>query len=266
MTNSALVIGGGTMGIGIVEVLLDSGASVVLVEPDDAAADRVRGRLANRSGLTVTDAVVDPLDIDLVIEAVPENLTLKQRILTAVEGSVPDGCLIASNTSSLSINAVAGSLHHPERFIGMHFFNPVPKSLLVELVVGTKTSSETVERAAGWLKQLRKEHITVRDSPGFATSRLGIAIGMEAIRMVEEGVASAEDIDRGMMLGYRFPMGPLRLTDLVGLDVRLAIAEHLAEELGPRFTPPDLLRRMVADGALGKKAGRGFYQWSTERR
>jgi 3-hydroxybutyryl-CoA dehydrogenase len=262
MTNSALVIGGGTMGIGIVQVLLEAGVTVVLAEPDAAAATRVRDRLADRTGLTVTDAVVDALDVDLVIEAVPENLPLKQRILTAIEGSVPDGCLIASNTSSLSINAVARSLRRPERFIGMHFFNPVPRSLLVELVVGENTSPDTVQRAADWLERLGKEHITVRDSPGFATSRLGIAIGMEAIRMVEEGVASAEDIDRGMVLGYRFPMGPLRLTDLVGLDVRLAIAEHLAEELGPRFAPPDLLRQMVADGRLGKKTGQGFYPWS----
>jgi 3-hydroxybutyryl-CoA dehydrogenase len=262
MTSSALVIGGGTMGIGIVEVLLDAGATVVLVEPDLTAAERVRARLADRSGLTVTDAVAESLDVELAIEAVPEDLSLKQRILAGVERAVPGECLLASNTSSLSINAIAGSLQHPERFIGMHFFNPVPKSLLVELVVGTETSSPTIESAAGWLKRLGKEHITVRDSPGFATSRLGIAIGMEAIRMVEEGVASAEDIDRGMVLGYRFPMGPLRLTDLVGLDVRLAIAEHLAEELGSRFSPPDLLRRMVADGHLGKKTGTGFYHWS----
>jgi 3-hydroxybutyryl-CoA dehydrogenase len=262
VTSAALVIGGGTMGIGIVQVLLEAGATVVLVEPDAAAADRVRARLADRAGLTVTDAVVDPLDVELVVEAVPEDLALKQRILTAIEGSIPDGCLLASNTSSLSINAIAGALVHPERFIGMHFFNPVPKSLLVELVVGARTSPSTVERSAEWLGRLGKEHITVRDSPGFATSRLGIAIGMEAIRMVEEEVASAEDIDRGMVLGYKFPMGPLRLTDLVGLDVRLAIAEHLAEELGERFTPPDLLRRLVAEGHLGKKTGQGFYVWS----
>ena len=207
MTSSALVIGGGTMGIGIVEVLLDAEATVVLVEPDLTAAERVRARLADRSGLKVTDAVPESLDVELAIEAVPEDLSLKQRILAAVERTVPGECLLASNTSSLSINAIAGSLQHPERFIGMHFFNPVPKSLLVELVVGTETSSPTIESAAVWLKRLGKEHITVRDSPGFATSRLGIAIGMEAIRMVEEGVASAEDIDRGMVLGYRFPHG-----------------------------------------------------------
>jgi 3-hydroxybutyryl-CoA dehydrogenase len=262
MTSSALVIGGGTMGIGIVAVLLEAGASVVLVEPVAAAADRVRAKLGDNPGLTVTDAVVGSLDVELVVEAVPEDIALKQRILTAIEGSIPDGCLLASNTSSLSINAIAAALKHPERFIGMHFFNPVPKSLLVELVVGTQTSTDTVERASAWLGRLGKELITVRDSPGFATSRLGIAIGMEAIRMVEEEVASAEDIDRGMVLGYKFPMGPLRLTDLVGLDVRLAIAEHLAEELGPRFTPPDLLRRLVAEGHLGRKTGQGFYVWS----
>jgi 3-hydroxybutyryl-CoA dehydrogenase len=262
MTSSALGIGGGTMGIGIVQVLLDAGATVVVVEPSGPAAEKVRLRLGDHSDLTITDAVAGSLDVDLAIEAVPEDLPLKQRILAAVEQAIPEGCLLASNTSSLSITALGAALKHPERFIGMHFFNPVPKSLLVELVVGTETAPDTIERSAEWLKLLGKEHITVRDSPGFATSRLGIAIGMEAIRMVEEGVASAEDIDRGMELGYRFPMGPLRLTDLVGLDVRLAIADHLAETLGSRFAPPDLLRRMVAEGHLGKITGRGFYHWS----
>jgi 3-hydroxybutyryl-CoA dehydrogenase len=189
-------------------------------------------------------------------------MALKQRILGDCEPLIPVQSVMASNTSSLSINDLARSLKHPQRFIGMHFFNPVPKSLLVELVTGQDTTPETTARAAGWVERLGKQHIEVRDSPGFATSRLGLAVGLEAIRMVEEGVASAEDIDRGMELGYRFPMGPLRLTDLVGLDVRLAIAEHLAREIGPRFEPPGLLRRMVDDGHLGKKAGRGFYEWS----
>lgn len=262
MSDAVLVIGGGTMGRGIVEVLLDAGADVTLIEPDQQAAQRVEDRLGTRPALKVIATADDPLDVELVVEAVPEDIDLKQRILEKYEPLVPDGSLIASNTSSLSISQLARSLKHPERFIGMHFFNPVPKSVLVELVTGRDTTADITTRAARWVDRLGKQHIEVRDSPGFATSRLGLAIGLEAIRMVEDGVASAEDIDRGMELGYRFPMGPLRLTDLVGLDVRLAIAEHLAKELGPRFEPPTLLRRMVADGHLGKKTGQGFYRWS----
>ncbi|MFI5046632.1 MAG: 3-hydroxyacyl-CoA dehydrogenase family protein [Acidimicrobiia bacterium] len=262
MSDAVVVIGGGTMGVGIAEVLLDAGADVTVVEPNEAVADRVRDRLGDRAGLTVTDAVASPIEPVLVVEAVPEDLALKQRVLPGIEGFVPPDCVIASNTSSLSIDAIATSLARPERFIGMHFFNPVPKSLLVELVVGQATDPTTTTQAADWVQRLGKEHIEVRDSPGFATSRLGLAIGLEAIRMVEDGVASAEDIDRGMVLGYKFPTGPLKLTDLVGLDVRLAIAEHLARELGPRFEPPELLRRKVANGELGKKSGKGFYEWS----
>jgi len=262
MSEATVVIGGGTMGIGIVEVLLDAGAQVTLVEPMEAVARRVDERLGDRAGLTVVDALTSPVEPVLVIEAVPEDLALKQRLLPAIEQLVPDDCVIASNTSSLSIDAIATSLARPERFIGMHFFNPVPRSLLVELVVGQATDPGTTATAADWVQRLGKEHIVVRDSPGFATSRLGLAIGLEAMRMVEDGVASAEDIDRGMVLGYKFPTGPLKLTDLVGLDVRLAIAEHLARELGPRFEPPEILRRKVAAGELGKKSGKGFYEWS----
>lgn len=257
-----LVIGGGTMGIGIAQVLLDAGATVDLVEPSEAVAGKVRERLGDRDGLRLHDRLEGMLDVELVVEAVPEDIALKQRVLVGVEAAVPDTCVIASNTSSLSIDAIAGSLSRPERFIGMHFFNPVPKSLLVELVVGVATAEATVAAARAWVVRIGKEHIEVRDSPGFATSRLGLAIGLEAIRMVQDGVASAADIDRGMELGYKFPMGPLRLTDLIGLDVRLAIAEHLATELGPRFEPPELLREKVAAGELGKKSGKGFYEWS----
>jgi 3-hydroxybutyryl-CoA dehydrogenase len=262
MSEATAVIGGGTMGLGITQVLLHTGATVTLIEPNESAAKRVTDRLGDRPGLSLVETASGPLEVALVIEAVPEDLPLKKRILEEIERLVPDDSVIASNTSSLSIDAIATSLRRPERFIGMHFFNPVPRSVLVELVVGANTSPDTKARAAAWVQRLGKEHIEVRDSPGFATSRLGVAIGLEAIRMVEDGVASADDIDRGMELGYRFPMGPLRLTDLVGLDVRLAIAEHLAKELGPRFEPPALLRRMVAEGRLGKKTGRGFYQWS----
>lgn len=262
MTSKTLVVGGGTMGVGIVQVLLEAGATVDLVEPSPVTADKVRDRLGDREGLTIHDALPGSLDVELAVEAVPEDIGLKQKVLTGIEEVVPATCVVASNTSSLSIDAIAGGLARPARFIGMHFFNPVPKSLLVELVVGVQTDEATHEAAKAWVERIGKEQISVKDSPGFATSRLGLAIGLEAVRMVQDGVASAHDIDRGMELGYKFPMGPLRLTDLIGLDVRLAIAEHLASELGPRFEPPQLLRDKVANGELGKKSGKGFYEWS----
>ena len=199
-------------------------------------------------------------DPELVIEAVPEDLELKRTVFQRIEQAAPEAVL-ATNTSSLSIDAIAKGLKAPERFIGLHFFNPVPTSDLVELVVGEQTAYPLVEQARGWVAALGKTAITVQDSPGFASSRLGVAIALEAIRMVQEGVASVEDIDTAMTLGYRHPVGPLRTTDIVGLDVRLAIAEHLARELGPRFEPPQLLRDKVAAGELGRKSGRGFYDW-----
>lgn len=276
-SGTALVIGAGTMGEGITVSLLDAGTRVVVVEADDALAkaanERIRRGIAHHLGadraaeldeylgrLIVT---TDPhVDAAVVIEAVPEQADLKMMATWNAEKANPNAQIIASNTSSLSIDELAGGLDRPERFLGMHFFNPVPRSSLIEIIVGTKTAPETVALARAWANHLGKEAIEIKDSPGFATSRLGVAIGLEAIRMVEEGVATPEDIDKGMVLGYRFPMGPLRLTDLVGLDVRLAIAEHLAEELGPRFEPPALLREKVARGELGRKVGKGFYEWS----
>jgi 3-hydroxybutyryl-CoA dehydrogenase len=274
----AAVIGGGTMGAGIAQVLLEAGCDVVVVEADAGAAERAKARvaegLARRKDAAPTEieartarlravtGLAEPLDVDLVVEAIPELPDAKRDLLAAAEKVVPPAALLASNTSSLSITDLAAALERPERFLGMHFFNPVPLSALVELVVGQATSPAAVDDARAWVTRLGKESIEVRDSPGFATSRLGVALGLEAIRMLEEGVASAADIDQGMVLGYRHPMGPLRLTDLVGLDVRLAIAEHLAATLGPRFEPPALLREKVAGGELGKKTGRGFYDWS----
>jgi 3-hydroxybutyryl-CoA dehydrogenase len=274
----AAVIGGGTMGAGIAQVLLEAGCHVTVVEADGDAAERARGRIADglrrrkdvdaaeleaRIGRLRTITGFDaPLDAELVVEAIPEIPDAKRDLLAAAEKVVPAEALLASNTSSLSITDLASALERPERFIGMHFFNPVPLSALVELVVGEGTEPAAIDDARRWVAALGKESIEVRDSPGFATSRLGVCLGLEAIRMLEEGVATAADIDRGMVLGYRHPMGPLRLTDLVGLDVRLAIAEHLAATLGPRFDPPALLRQKVADGELGKKTGRGFYDWS----
>jgi 3-hydroxybutyryl-CoA dehydrogenase len=274
----AAVIGGGTMGAGIAQVLLEAGCEVVVVEADDVAAERARTRVADglrrrkgadpaeidaRAGRLRTATGLDgPLDVELVVEAIPEIPAAKRDLLAAAEKVVPPGALLASNTSSLSITDLAGALQRPERFLGMHFFNPVPLSALVELVVGSGTAPGAVDDARRWVARLGKESIEVRDSPGFATSRLGVCLGLEAIRMLEEGVATAADIDAGMVLGYRHPMGPLRLTDLVGLDVRLAIAEHLAATLGPRFEPPALLREKVTAGELGQKSGQGFYDWS----
>jgi 3-hydroxybutyryl-CoA dehydrogenase len=268
---SALVIGGGTMGAGIAQVLVQAGVEVFLSEISDDAATAGRARVVaglERAGhgelstsLTTVTGLPDGCDVGVAIEAVPEDESLKRRVLASVEKAVRADTLIATNTSSLSIEGLAGALADPGRFLGMHFFNPVPRSALVEIVTGSAMRPETLAAAREWVSLLGKEEIVVRDSPGFATSRLGLIIGLEAIRMVEEGVASPKDIDRGMELGYRFPMGPLRLTDLVGLDVRLAIAEHLESTLGDRFSPPALLRQKVARGELGKKAGRGFFDW-----
>jgi 3-hydroxybutyryl-CoA dehydrogenase len=277
----ALVIGGGTMGAGIAQVLLGVAGRVTVVESSAELADAAVGRIteglqhrfkrADDPAAAVHDAL-GRFDVSvglpaarptLVVEAVPESVELKRAVFADVESAYPELPVLASNTSSLSIDALAAGLAHPERFVGLHFFNPVPRSELVEIVVGRATSDATVGAAREWVAALAKESITVHDSPGFATSRLGVALGLEAIRMVATGVASADDIDRGMVLGYKHPVGPLRLTDLVGLDVRLGIAEHLAATLGPRFEPPELLREMVAKGWLGKKAGRGFYTWET---
>lgn len=274
------VVGGGRMGTGIAQVWLSAGHSVVVVEsgPDTAAAayERIRGGLAkavDRGTTTesvaalatrlevVVDVAALPSDADLIVEAVPELPAMKLTVLAAVEKSVTEHCVIATNTSALSVTELATALRHPERFLGLHFFNPVPTSALVEIVVAPSTDDQVVAQAAAWVAQLGKQSVIVRDSPGFATSRLGVLLGLEAIRMLEEGVADATAIDRAMELGYRHPTGPLRSTDLVGLDVRLAIAEHLSATLGERFTPPALLREMVGRGELGRKSGKGFYDW-----
>jgi 3-hydroxybutyryl-CoA dehydrogenase len=201
---------------------------------------------------------------DLIIEAVPENFELKQALFAQADLFCGDEAIMASNTSSISITKLATNVERRDRFVGLHFFNPPHVMKLIEIVRGERTSDATVEEVRAVAEAMGKVPIVVRDSPGFATSRLGVAIGLEAIRMLEEGVASAEDIDRAMELGYNHPMGPLRLTDLVGLDVRLGIAEYLASTLGPRFDPPPLLRTMVAEGKLGKKTGEGFYTWPEE--
>ncbi|HEV7843980.1 MAG TPA: 3-hydroxyacyl-CoA dehydrogenase family protein, partial [Pyrinomonadaceae bacterium] len=202
---------------------------------------------------------------ELFIEAAPEVLEIKQAVLREVENLAERAFIFATNTSSLSITEIARASQRPENVIGMHFFNPVHIMRLLEIVVGEETSEETLAAAREVGRRMKKEPITVRDVPGFASSRLGVALGLEAMRMLEQGVASARDIDTAMELGYNHPMGPLKLTDLVGLDVRLRIAEYLHRTLGTEnFRPPEILRRMVLEGKLGKKSGEGFYRWDEE--
>jgi 3-hydroxybutyryl-CoA dehydrogenase len=276
------VLGGGTMGSGIAHAFLCAGSLVRLAEVDEAAAASAEARVAamvrrsaelGRLGrlasaeeglghLVVGSGLSGLAGCELVVEAVPEEPALKVSLLARLEEVVGPQAVIATNTSSLSVNELAAALRRPERFLGLHFFNPVPASQLVEVVWGAGTAPGLVEKARQWVEELGKTPVVVKDSPGFATSRLGVALGLEAIRALEEGVASAEDIDTAMVLGYKHPVGPLRLTDLVGLDVRLAIAEYLSSRLGARFEPPKLLREKVARGELGKKSGRGFYSWA----
>lgn len=273
------VVGGGTMGSGIVHMLLATGVETVLVENSGEMLDRALGLVktslegAERRGkLTSTPAdLLQRLsattdrgrlaDASLVVEAVPEVPDLKIELLCAIESVIGPDAVLASNTSSLSLTTLAERLQRPNRFLGLHFFNPVPAQPLLEIIRTGQTDQSALDRAYILARRLGKETVEVRDSPGFATSRLGVLLGLEAVRMVEEGVASAEDIDKAMVLGYRHPMGPCRLGDLVGHDVRLGIAEYLSTQLGPRFEPPQLLRDMVAAGRLGKKTGQGFYRW-----
>jgi len=277
----AVILGAGTMGNGIAQVCAQAGMQVVLfdinddavatglanikrmlakaVEKGKASSEDVAATMSRLS--TSTDLIASCEGAQLVVEAIPEKLELKQSVMAQIESAVADDCLIASNTSSLSITKISVGMKHPQRFLGMHFFNPVPLMALLEVVVGEQTDAANCDLAVELSKRLGKEPIVVQDAPGFASSRLGVCIGLEAMRMVEDGVASAADIDTAMELGYRHPMGPLRLTDLVGLDVRLGIAEYLCEKLGDRFAPPQILRDMVAAGKLGKKSGEGFYKW-----
>lgn len=274
------VAGGGRMGAGIAHAFALAGAVVTVLERDDTAA-AATGDSLRRSiqasvsrGSTAEPAdelerrllvTCDPGDLggsELVVEAVPEHLETKVDLLRRLEKVLSVDAWLTSNTSSLSIDAIAARLSRPERFCGLHFFNPVPASVLVEIVWGSATDDRLVEAARAWVETLGKTPIVVADAPGFASSRLGVVIALEAIRMLQEGVASASDIDTAMVLGYRFPVGPLRLTDIVGLDVRLGIAEYLEGELGERFAVPDLLREKVAEGKLGRKSGEGFFVWN----
>ncbi len=284
MIRQIAVIGTGTMGRGIAYLCALAGFDTSIHDVDTAALDAAKvsiestlrkgvekGKITESQSREAMARVQLAADLepavrtaDLIIEAIPESFDLKKDLLSQADLFCPEEAIIASNTSSLSITKLAAAVERRGRFVGMHFFNPPHAMKLVEIVRGERTSDETVAEARAVVEKMKKEPIVVRDSPGFASSRLGLAIGLEAMRMLEEGVASAEDIDRAMVLGYNHPMGPLRLSDLVGLDVRLGIAEYLASTLGPRFEPPQLLRDMVAQGKLGKKTGQGFYRWDEE--
>lgn len=260
------------MGAGIAHAFATAGARVIVIENTDETVAAARERIdasiekSQSKGIEVPGTVVvdrDPTLLDealLVVEAVPEIVELKQEVLATIAKHAP-AASIGTNTSALSIDELAAALPRPQALIGLHFFNPVPVSELVEVVVGTHTDPKLVDVAKEWVTGLGKTAITVKDSPGFASSRLGVALALEAMRMVEDGVASASDIDRAMTLGYRHPAGPLKTTDIVGLDVRLGIAEHLAAEIGERFAPPQILKDKVAAGELGRKTGQGFYTW-----
>ncbi|MGO1545704.1 MAG: 3-hydroxyacyl-CoA dehydrogenase family protein [Gulosibacter sp.] len=274
------VIGGGRMGGGIAHAFLMAGANVTVIERDPVAASDARERIESSVAKSIergaTDAnfdeVVQRLDVEitydafseveLVVEAVFEDFNAKVDALTTAERHIADTAVLASNTSSISLATLAAQLKRSAQFLGLHFFNPVPASTLIEVVVAPETAGPVAAAAPAWVEQLGKTPVVVKDSPGFASSRLGVAIALEAMRMVEEGVASAKDIDAAMELGYKHPSGPLKTTDIVGLDVRLGIAEYLAEHLGERFAPPQILRDKVARGELGRKSGKGFYDWS----
>ncbi len=279
------VLGAGTMGHGIAQVCAMSGSVVRLFDVDENAVAQGLARIGKNLDKGIAKGKVSESEkretlerlsahtsvpsavagCDLVIEAAPERLELKQKLFGEVAAHVDADAVLGTNTSSLSVSKIAAGVPHPERVIGLHFFNPVHIMKLLEIIVGEQTSPEVLAHMQAYGERIGKQTITVKDEPGFATSRLGLVIGLEAIRMVEQGVASAEDIDKAMTLGYGFPMGPLRLTDLVGLDVRLHIAEYLAKELDDahHFEPPKLLRQMVEEGKLGKKSGQGFYRWDT---
>ena len=276
------VLGAGTMGHGIAQVCARAGYETRLADVSDAAAQAglakvtsMLAKLVEKKKLTADegrdigarlsatgDAVAACKGATIVIEAAPERMDLKVELLKRVAPVVDARAIFASNTSSLSITELGQRIGAQANTVGYHFFNPPPVMELLEIVRGVGTSEETITRSLAFCAAIQKTPIIIKDFPGFATSRLGVCIGAEAIRMLEQGVGKVADIDRAMELGYRHPMGPLKLGDLVGLDVRLAILEHLHRELGEVFRPPPLLRQMVRAGRLGKKSGLGFYRWT----
>lgn len=281
---NVLIVGSGTMGQGIAQVTAGAGFVTRLYDVEASriehaitsikhSTDRLvqKGKMLNEARSEMLGALVASpdlaraaSDVDLVIEAAPEQMDLKVEVLGKVKALAPERAILGSNTSSLSITEIGTRIAAGHRTIGLHFFNPPPVMELLEVVRSLHTDEATIEACLAFAKRIGKTPILVNDTPGFATSRLGVAIGAEAMRMLETGVASVLDIDRAMELGYRHPMGPLKLSDLVGLDVRLAILEHLHREIGEQFRPPAILRRLVRAGRLGKKTGWGFYRWTDE--
>lgn len=280
------VLGAGSMGHGIAQISAQAGHDVVLRDVKENVLNDARESIeSNLQGavdrnlsssnemaatldrLTLTTDLTEAIaETDLVVEAVPEDIDLKKQVFQEAENATENDPVFASNTSSLSVTEIGSVLDADERIVGLHFFNPPHIMNLVEIVIAEQTSNETEEFAVEFIRGIDRSDIVIRDSAGFATSRLGLALGLEAIRMVETGVGSPADIDEAMELGYSHPMGPFELSDHVGLDVRLHIAEYLREELGERFKPPQTLRRKVRAGNLGKKSGEGFYVWENGER
>jgi 3-hydroxybutyryl-CoA dehydrogenase len=266
------VVGAGTMGGGIAALCLLHGFQVALHDPDPEALARARTRIARRADAaahnrltvhTVLEAAAE--QAEFVIEAVPEQLELKREIFGQLDRLAPPEAILASNTSELSVTVLAGATLRPEQVIGMHWFNPPERMQLVEIIRGVHTSDETLGRTRFLAEKCGKTTVTVRDRQGFDTTRALAALLVESVRMLEEGVASAEDIDSAVKLGLNHPMGPLELADYIGLDTVLFIAEGMREALGERFLAPQTLRRLVDAGLLGRKSGHGFYSYEPGR-
>jgi 3-hydroxybutyryl-CoA dehydrogenase len=279
---TVLVIGAGIMGTGIAHVAALGGFNTILIDVSEELLQKAREqiRIEMQKGVDLgktdrdsvagalnrlaVDSVLDRAakDADLVIEAVPEKIELKLEVFAQIDKVCRPHTVFASNTSALSITEMAGSTNRPERFIGMHFFNPVHKMKLVEIVRGLRTSDETYRIAESVSRKMGKETVEVKESPGFVTSRMNALIGNEAFYMLQEGVASARDIDKALKLGLNHPMGPFEMIDLVGLDTRLSILNFLHNTLGEKYRPCPLLVEYVQAGRLGKKVGRGVYEYS----